>query len=36
MRVIDEPDAVVEAIFAFYENRGFQPSRDEREKLLNL
>jgi len=36
MRVIDEPDAVVEAIFTFYENRGFQPSRDEREKLLNL
>ena len=36
MRVIDEPDAIVEAIFTFYENRGFQPSRDEREKLLNL
>jgi uncharacterized protein (TIGR00730 family) len=36
MRVIDDPDAVVEAIFEFYENRGFQPSRDEREKLLNL
>ena len=36
MRVIDEPDAVVEAIFEFYESRGFQPSRDEREKLLNL
>ncbi|MDQ2917047.1 MAG: TIGR00730 family Rossman fold protein [Pseudomonadota bacterium] len=36
IRVIDDPDAVVEAIFAFYENRGFQPSRDEREKLLNL
>jgi len=36
MRVIDDPDAIVEAIFSFYENRGFQPSRDEREKLLNL
>jgi hypothetical protein len=36
MRVIDDPDAVIEAIFSFYENRGFQPSRDEREKLLNL
>ena len=36
MRVIDDPDSVVEAIFEFYENRGFQPSRDEREKLLNL
>jgi uncharacterized protein (TIGR00730 family) len=36
MRVIDDPDAVVEAIFEFYESRGFQPSRDEREKLLDL
>jgi uncharacterized protein (TIGR00730 family) len=36
MRVIDEPDAVVEAIFSFYENRGFQPSREEREQMLNL
>jgi len=36
MRVIDEPDAIVEAIFDFYENRGFQPSREEREKMLNL
>src|SRR5882672_10367082 len=36
MQVIDEPEAIVEAIFEFYENRGFQPSRDEREKLLNL
>jgi uncharacterized protein (TIGR00730 family) len=36
MRVIDEPDAIVEAIFEFYENRGFTPSREEREKMLNL
>ena len=36
MRVIDEPDAVVEAIFQYYETRGFQPSREEREKILNL
>ena len=36
MRVIDDPDAVVDAIFQFYENRGFQPSRDDREKMLNL
>src|SRR5690349_21744678 len=36
MRVIDEADAIVEAIFDFYENRGFQPSREEREKMLNL
>jgi len=36
MRIIDEPDAIVEAIFDFYENRGFQPSHEEREKMLNL
>lgn len=36
MKVIDEPDAVVEAIFQFYETRGFQPSREVREKMLNL
>jgi uncharacterized protein (TIGR00730 family) len=36
MRVIDEPDAIVEAIFDFYETRGFQPSREERERMLNL
>ena len=36
MRVIDEPDAVVEAIFQYYETRGFQASREEREKILNL
>jgi uncharacterized protein (TIGR00730 family) len=36
MRVIDDPDAIVEAIFDFYENRGFQPTPEEREKMLNL
>jgi len=36
MRVLDDPDAIVEAIFDFYENRGFQPSREEREQMLNL
>jgi hypothetical protein len=36
MRVIDEPDAIVEAIFEFYEGRGFQPTRSERDKMLNL
>ena len=36
MQVIDEPEAVVEAIFEFYENRGFEPTREEREKMLNL
>ena len=36
MQVIDEPEAVVEAIFDYYETRGFQPSRAERDKMLNL
>lgn len=36
MQVIDEPEAIVEAIFKFYENRGFVPTREEREKMLNL
>jgi uncharacterized protein (TIGR00730 family) len=36
MRVIEEPEAIVEAIFNFYETRGFEPSRADREKMLNL
>ena len=36
MQVIDEPEAIVEAIFDFYESKGFQPTRGEREKMLNL
>jgi uncharacterized protein (TIGR00730 family) len=36
MRVLDEPDAIVEAIFDFYESRGFEPSQEERERMLNL
>jgi len=36
MRVIEEPEAIVEAIFEYYESRGFQPTRAEREKMLNL
>jgi len=36
MQVIDEPEQVVEAIFDFYETRGFNPTRAEREMLLNL
>ena len=36
MQVIEEPEAIVEAIFSFYEGRGFQPTRAEREKMLNL
>jgi len=36
MQAIEEPEAIVEAIFSFYEGRGFQPTRAEREKMLNL
>ena len=36
VQLIDEPQAVVDAIFAFYEKRGFEPSPAEREVLLNL
>src|SRR5438067_3554425 len=36
VRIIEEPEAIVEAIFDFYENRGFQPTLAEREKMLNL
>ena len=36
IKIIDEPEAVVNAIFDFYETRGFNPTRAEREALLNL
>jgi uncharacterized protein (TIGR00730 family) len=36
IQLIDEPEAIVEAIFEFYEGRGFQPTDDERQKMLNL
>ena len=36
MQVIDEPKQVVEAIFKYYESRGFEPSPVEREIQLNL
>ncbi len=36
IQVIDEPEAVVEAIFKHYESRGFQPSDAERERQLYL
>jgi uncharacterized protein (TIGR00730 family) len=36
VKVIDEPKAVVEAIFSHYERRGFEPTAKEREILLNL
>ena len=36
VQFIEEPEAIVEAIFKFYEGRGFAPTRAEREKMLNL
>jgi hypothetical protein len=36
IQVIDEPEALVEAIFDFYEGRGFQPTSEERAQMLNL
>ena len=36
MTVIDEPEAIVDAIFDYYESRGFQPTRAERDRMLNL
>lgn len=36
VQMIDDPDAVVEAIFRFYEGRGFQPTQEERQRMLNL
>jgi uncharacterized protein (TIGR00730 family) len=36
IRLIDEPDKVVAAIFDHYEKRGFEPNAAEREAQLNL
>jgi len=36
LQVVNEPREVVDAIFNFYEKRGFEPSPAEREVLLNL
>ena len=36
VQVCNEPQQVVDAIFAFYEKRSFEPSPAEREVLLNL
>ncbi len=36
IQVIDEPQAIVTAIFKHYETRGFEPSAAEREKQLYL
>jgi len=34
--LVDKPEEVVEAIFAYYDDRCFEPSAVEREKLLHL
>lgn len=36
LQIIDEPEEIVAAIFKHYETRGFEPSADEREMMLNL
>jgi uncharacterized protein (TIGR00730 family) len=36
VQVIDEPSQVVNAIFQYYETRGFEPNAAEREAQLNL
>jgi uncharacterized protein (TIGR00730 family) len=36
IKVLDEPEHVVDAIFKHYETRGFEPSAAEREMQLNL
>src|SRR5262249_51885437 len=33
MQTLEEPADIVEAIFNFYENRGFQPTREERARM---
>ena len=36
IKIIDEPEQIVDAIFKHYETRGFEPSEAEREMQLNL
>jgi len=36
IQIIDDPAQVVEAIFDFYQTRGFVPTADERERMLYL
>jgi len=36
MRVVDDSDSVVNALFEFYDARGFEQSATEREQLLYL
>jgi hypothetical protein len=34
--VVDSAEEVLDAIFRYYETRGFEPSEEEREIKLNL
>ncbi len=36
IQIIDSPDEITDAIFSHYEHRGFEPSAEEAETLLNL
>jgi len=36
VQICNRPQEVVDAIFAFYDKRGFEPSPAEREVMLNL
>ena len=36
MQIIEEPEAIVEAIFDYYETRGFQPTLAERDKINQI
>jgi hypothetical protein len=36
MRIVDDSDSVVNALFDFYEARGFEQSATDRERLLYL
>ena len=36
VQVLDKPEEVVDAIFNHYESRGFEPSAEEQEMLLDL
>lgn len=36
MTVLDDPEEIVDAIFRYYEKRGFEPSEEETERQLNL
>lgn len=36
IQICDEPNEVVDAIFSHYESRGFEPSREEKDLLLEL